>query len=140
MIIQEKALYWPGVEVEIVPVRDYPTGVLTASMIGFLGPIPANRAEEFTAAGLDQNRDKVGYAGVELQFQDLLAGKNGLRIAEVDVAGKELRTVGEIQSPVSGLNLRMTIDTRLQAAATAIVQRRLISGTPILMKFAPPAA
>jgi penicillin-binding protein 2 len=125
MIVQEKANDWPGVGVEILPVRDYPTGVLTASFIGFLGPIPANRADEFIAAGLDPNRDKVGYAGVELQYQDLLAGKNGQRLAEVDVAGKEMRTVGEIQSPVPGSNLRLTIDTRLQAAATAIVQREI---------------
>ena len=125
MIVQEKANDWPGVGVEILPVRDYPTGVLTASFIGFLGPIPANRAEEFIATGLDPNRDKVGYAGIELEYQDLLAGKNGQRLAEVDVAGKEMRTVGEIQSAVPGLNLRLTIDTRLQAAATAIVQREI---------------
>src|SRR5574341_418714 len=125
MVIQEKSADWPGVGVEIIPVRDYPTGVLTASFIGFLGPIPANRADEFIAAGLDPNRDKVGYAGLELEYQDLLAGRNGQRLAEVDVAGKEIRTVGEIQSPVSGLNLRLTIDTRFQAAATAIVQREI---------------
>jgi len=125
MIIQEKSNDWPGVSIEIVPIRDYPTGILTASIIGFLGPIPANRAEEFIAAGLDPNRDKVGYAGLELQHQDTLAGKNGQRVIEVDVAGKEMRTVGETQSPVSGLNLILTIDTRLQAAVTAVVQREI---------------
>jgi len=41
------------------------------------------------------------------------------------VAGKEMRTVGETQSPVSGLNLILTIDTRLQAAVTAVVQREI---------------
>jgi len=125
MVIQEKANDWPGVDVEIVPIRDYPTGVLTASIIGFLGPIPANRADEFIEAGLDPNRDKVGYAGIELQYQDLLAGKNGQRTVEVDVAGAQIRTVGETQPAVSGQNLRLTIDTRLQSAATAIVQREI---------------
>jgi len=125
MILQERATDWPGVSVEIVPVRDYPTGVLTASMIGFLGPIPANQAKDFIAKGLDPNRDKVGYAGVELEFQDLLAGKNGQRFVEVDVAGQEMRTIGETQSPVPGESLRLTIDTRLQAATTAIVQREI---------------
>lgn len=125
MVIQEKANDWPGVGIEIVPIRDYPTGVLTASMIGFLGPIPANRAEEFISVGLDPNRDKVGYAGLELQFQDTLAGKNGQRVIEVDVAGKEIRTIGETQAPVPGQNLILTLDTRLQSAATAIVQREI---------------
>jgi len=125
MVIQEKANDWPGVAVEIVPIRDYPTGVLTASMIGFLGPIPANQADEFIAAGLDPNRDKVGYAGIELQYQDQLAGKNGQRTVEVDVAGAQIRTVGETQPAVSGQNLHLTLDTRLQSAATAIVQREI---------------
>src|SRR5574339_800730 len=40
-VIREKTVDWPGVEVEIEPVRDYPTGSLTANVIGFLGPIPA---------------------------------------------------------------------------------------------------
>jgi penicillin-binding protein 2 len=125
MIIQEKANDWSGVDIEIVPIRDYPTGVLTASLIGFLGPIPANQADEFLAAGLDPNRDKVGYAGVELQFQDQLAGKNGKRTIEVDVAGQEIRPVGETQPAISGQSLQLTIDTRLQSAATAIVQREI---------------
>ncbi len=125
MAIQEKAVDWPGVGVEIQPIRDYPTGSLTASIIGFLGPIPANQEAEFEAAGLVPNRDKVGYAGVELQYQDLLAGTNGLRQIEVDVAGQELYTIGETQQPASGSSLQLTIDTRLQQATTAILEREI---------------
>jgi penicillin-binding protein 2 len=40
--IQENSANWPGVGIDVVPVRDYPTGSLTASIIGFLGPIPAS--------------------------------------------------------------------------------------------------
>lgn len=125
MAIQEKAVDWPGVGIEIQPIRDYPTGSLTASIIGFLGPIPANQEAEFEAVGLVPNRDKVGYAGVELAFQDLLAGINGLRQVEVDVAGQELYTIGETQQPDSGSSLQLTIDTRLQQATTAILKREI---------------
>ena len=38
-IIQEKAMDWPGISLEIETIRDYPTGSVTASIIGFLGPI-----------------------------------------------------------------------------------------------------
>jgi penicillin-binding protein 2 len=125
MIIQENAVNWPGVGIEIQPIRDYPTGSLTASMIGFLGPIPAAQEEDFKAIGLEPNRDKVGYAGLELQYQTLLAGSNGKRTVEVDVAGKQLRTLGEPVNPQPGKNLRLTVDTRLQEAATAIIEREL---------------
>lgn len=120
-VIQEKAVDWPGVSIEIEPIRDYPTGSLTASIIGFLGPIPANQEEEFRAKGFVPNRDKVGYAGLELQFQDLLAGRNGTWKVEVDVAGKVIRGLEPPVNPVPGANLRLTLDTRLQQAMTGIL-------------------
>lgn len=126
MAIQEKAMDWPGISVEIQPIRDYPTGSLTANLIGFLGPIPANQEEAFIAKGLIPNRDKVGYAGLEYQYQDLLAGKNGRRVSEIDVAGEVTRP--DVEPPVAaepGLNLRLTIDTRLQLAAETIVKKEI---------------
>jgi penicillin-binding protein 2 len=124
-VIQEKSVDWPGVGIEVQPIRDYPTGSLTASSVGFLGPIPANQEQEFRDQGLVPNRDKVGYAGLELEYQDLLAGTNGLRTVEVDVAGKEIRSLGETIEPDPGLNIRLTLDTRLQQAATAILEREI---------------
>lgn len=120
-IVQQKAVDWPGVSIEVEPIRDYPTGSLTASIVGFLGPIPANQEEAFRAKGLIPNRDKVGYAGLELQFQDVLAGKNGSWKVEVDVAGKVLRGLEPPGNPIPGANLQLTIDTRLQQAMTGIL-------------------
>ncbi len=125
MVIQEKAMDWPGIGVEISPIRDYPTGFLTSSIIGFLGPIPANQEAEFRAKDLVPDRDKVGYAGLELSYQDLLAGRNGIREVEVDVAGQVLRTMTEQQPVEPGQSLRLTLDTRLQQAATAILEREI---------------
>ncbi|UCH59888.1 MAG: hypothetical protein JSV61_16980, partial [Anaerolineales bacterium] len=125
MIIQERAVDWPGIDIETQPIRDYPTGSLTASIIGFLGPIPAIQEQEFRDLGFEPNRDKVGYAGIELQYQNMLAGTNGRRTTEVDVAGQEMRPIGETQPPVPGLNLRLTIDTRLQQAALSILVREI---------------
>ena len=126
MIVQEKAVDWPGIGIEIQPIRDYPTGSLTAALIGFLGPIPANQEEAYVAAGFLPNRDKVGYAGLELQYQDLLAGTNGRRVAEIDVGGQVLRPDIESPSdPQSGNSLRLTIDTRLQQATESIFKDEL---------------
>lgn len=125
MILEEKRQDWPGVGIEVQPIRDYPTGYLTASMIGFLGPIPANQEQEFRDQGLVPNRDKVGYAGLELQFQDLLAGQNGIITVEVDVAGDVIQTIGVQQEVEEGSNLRLTLDTRLQQATMAIMEREI---------------
>ena len=119
MKISAKSKDWPGVAIEEEPIREYPTGELTAEIIGFLGPIPAALEKEYRDKGFLPGRDKVGYAGVESTLQDTLAGRNGERVVEVDVAGKVIR---DLEPPVEaqpGLNIKLTIDTRLQAAAKA---------------------
>jgi len=118
-VVEEKSVDWPGVTVQIDPIRDYPTGSLTSSLVGFLGPIPSSLEKELSAQGFIPNRDKIGYSGVEASLQDVLAGRNGLRVVQIDVAGQELRNLEPPISTVPGNNVYLTIDTRLQAAAEA---------------------
>ncbi len=125
LVIQEKTFDLPGVSIEIDPVREYPTGSLTAAIIGFLGPIPEALEEIRREQGFDPSRDKTGYAGVELSFQNLLSGANGKRTVEVDVAGQVLRDVLPQENPEPGLNLVLTLDTRLQQASEAILLREI---------------
>jgi penicillin-binding protein 2 len=122
MIVEEKSVDWPGIGVEIQPIRDYPSNSLTANIIGFLGPIPASQEEFYVSQGLVPNRDKVGYAGLELQYQDLLNGRNGRRVVEVDVGGQTLRDIQPPVAPQPGLSLRLTVDTRLQQAVEEILR------------------
>lgn len=119
LMVREKAMDWPGVGIELEPIRNYPTGSLTADVIGFLGPIPASQQTYYEDLGFVSGRDKVGYAGVESYFDEILLGKNGRRLVEVDVAGQELRNLQPPTDPVPGENLTLTIDTRLQKAAEA---------------------
>jgi penicillin-binding protein 2 len=105
-VVEEKAVDWPGVTVEVDPIRDYPTGSLTAHLVGFLGPISAALEEEYKAKGFVPN-------------QDILAGRNGGRVVQIDVAGQELRNLEPPLPAVPGNNVYLTIDTRLQAAAQA---------------------
>lgn len=118
-VIREQSVDWPGVSVEIEPIRDYPTGSLTATIIGFLGPIPAALEASYEDRGFVANRDKVGYAGAETSLDDILLGKNGRRVVQIDVAGQVLRNLEPPIEPVAGNNVVLTIDTRLQKAAEA---------------------
>ena len=116
-VIGEKTVDWPGVEIEIEPIRDYPTGSLTANVVGFLGPIPATRQDFYESLGFVTNRDKIGYSGVEASLDDLLIGRNGLRVVQRDVAGAVLRNLEPPILPSPGKNVVLTIDSRLQRAA-----------------------
>jgi penicillin-binding protein 2 len=117
MIILEKADDWPGVGIEVDPIREYPTGWLTSEIIGFLGPIPATLEDIYRDLGFVPGRDKVGYAGVESSLDTYLLGVNGTRLVEVDNAGKGLRDLESPVDPIAGYNVKLTIDTRLQMAA-----------------------
>ncbi len=117
MTISEKTGDWPGVTVEVDPVRQYPTGNLTAEVVGFLGPITAENQDYYEELGFVAGRDKVGFGGAEYSLDEILLGKNGLRVVEVDAAGMELRDVEPPVEPISGNSIRLTIDTRLQVAA-----------------------
>ncbi len=118
-MVKENSMDWPGVSIEIEPIREFPTGSLTADVVGFLGPIPALFEQKYKDQGFVLNRDKVGYAGVESSLQDILAGRNGLRVVQIDVAGQEIRNLEPPIPAVPGNNVTLTIDTRLQAAAEA---------------------
>jgi penicillin-binding protein 2 len=132
-ILREEQVDLPGVSVVAVPIRDYTTGSLTAAIIGYLGPIPANLQDYYEDEGLVADRDKIGYAGIEVgplfgpegMYNDLLAGQNGEKRIERDVAGQQLREVGVVTQPVPGNSLRLTIDTRLQSAAEAALLSRM---------------
>lgn len=124
-VILQQAVDMPGVEVVTVPIRDYVTGDLTSAIIGYLGPIPAADAAAYEERGFVPGRDKVGYAGIELKYQDTLAGTNGQKLVEVDVARQQLREYGQVVQPVPGNSLRLTIDTRLQAVAATALRSRM---------------
>lgn len=126
-VIAEKSADLPGVEVEIESIREYPTGGTTAQVVGFLGPIPAVEQEYWEDLGFVANRDKVGYAGVENSLNDILIGKNGQRVVEVDNAGKILRDLVPPVEPVPGNSVRLTIDTRLQTIAEAALVNEMNS-------------
>lgn len=125
MVTKSRESEWPGVILEIQPIRDYPTGDLTSEVIGFLGPIPAIYEEDYIEKDFVPGRDKVGYAGVESTFQDELAGRNGERLVEVDVAGQVIRNIEEPVEPEPGHSIRLTIDSRLQLAAKTTLVREI---------------
>jgi penicillin-binding protein 2 len=104
MIIKEEAVDLSGIDIEIESVRDYPTGSLTADIIGFLGPISALEEEYYRQRNFVPNRDKVGYAGVERYFQSILSGRNGERLVEVDVGGQVLSDLVPIHDYKALLN------------------------------------
>ncbi|NDJ74916.1 MAG: hypothetical protein GYB65_01545 [Chloroflexi bacterium] len=116
-IIQEQRQLLPGVEGQVASVRRYPTGELTAHIVGYLGPIGPEEELRLRELGYNPAFDRIGYAGIERYFEEQMAGTRGEQYWEVDVAGQLLNPVGEAQQFEPGLSVQLTIDVELQQAA-----------------------
>ena len=124
MQILEERIYMAGVDVDTVAVREYPTGALTTHVIGYMGPIPQEEALELRAQGYNPAFDRIGYEGVERYLEARLAGQRGFVLREVDVAGEVINVINQVD-PVPGQNVRLTIDTELQAFAQRTIIEQL---------------
>jgi len=124
-VIEEERLELPGVIVELEPLREYISGTLFAHITGYVGHIPEQDLGSYVDrrdADYDPN-DVVGLTGVELTYEDQMRGIKGHRHVEVDVTGRELRSIEAPIEPVPGHNLVLTLDAELQAAVTDFLQR-----------------
>jgi penicillin-binding protein 2 len=127
MQILEEKIYMPGVDIQVVGVREYPYGSVTSSLahiLGYLGPVDEAEAEALRDQGIDPRFVRTGYEGVERFLEPQLAGLRGERIIEVDVAGEELAVISET-SPLAGESVRLTIDYELQARTEQILVQQL---------------
>jgi penicillin-binding protein 2 len=116
VVAQEGGTTMPGVGVQIIPRRSYTMGALTSQVIGFMGKIPPERADELEAQGYDPNLERIGYAGIEYSAEENLRGVPGRRYVRKDFFGKEL-SVERIIEPAPGDNVHLTLDTELQEVA-----------------------
>ncbi len=124
IIAQESNVTLQGVGIQVIPQRRYIYGSLTAQLLGFLGPIPPERVEEMENKGYNTSFDRIGYAGVEAQYEEQLRGTPGRRVVEKDVLGQVLNVLNET-APNPGDNLYLTIDLSLQSVVEDALQQGL---------------
>lgn len=102
--------------------RLYPRNGFMAHVIGYVGEVSEEMLNqpqfEFYNPG-----DVVGKSGVELQYNQILMGKNGFRRAVVNSHGREVQHLDETPA-VPGKQLKLTIDLDLQIAAEEALGQR----------------
>ncbi len=105
----------PGVFTDVRPRRHYVYGDLAAHSFGTLGEIRADQLEKRSFAGY-QSGEIIGQTGLEAVLERHLRGRAGGRVVVVDVAGREVELLDEIE-PTPGGSVRLTLDLDLQRAA-----------------------
>ncbi len=106
----------PGVRIEVRPTRNYLYGDLSSHMIGYLGEISKRELQEREDGLYYQGGDQIGKTGIEKRYEEELRGEKGRSLVEVDVHNFEQQRL-EIQEPLPGNDLQLTIDVDLQQVA-----------------------
>ena len=95
--------------------RLYPKNGFMANMIGYVGEVSESMLNQ-PRWELYNPGDVVGQSGVELQYNQMLMGKNGSRRTIVNSRGKEMSRLDETPAE-PGKQLKLTVDIDLQIAA-----------------------
>lgn len=113
--IMESSFDLPGVEIDVVPIREYPDSSIAPNILGTLGPIYAEDWETLKSEGYSYN-DKVGKSGIEEYAESYLKGQDGTREITTDSSGNILSTEVS-KDAVSGNTVVLGLDKKLQKVA-----------------------
>jgi cell division protein FtsI (penicillin-binding protein 3) len=110
----------PGVFLQREYRRYYPAAEVTAHVVGF--------------TGVDDN----GQEGIELAYQEWLAGKRGSRRVIKDRLGRIIEDVESIRAPQQGRDLALSIDQRIQYLAfrdlkSAVAEHEAKAGSIVVL-------
>ena len=104
----ERSERFPGMSVELVPVRDYPHRTLGSHFLGYVGQITETEYAVRKAHGYGAN-DIVGKEGLEFTYDSWLRGRSGGRRIKVNSAGEAVANMGDFAA-IPGNDLLLTID------------------------------
>jgi len=115
--IVERSDQYPGISATPVSIRNYPgnAGVNGAHLLAYVGPL----TEEDLSGANGRNyfrSESIGKAGLEIQYDEYLRGKPGIKTVIVDRKEAVTRT-SQNSKPIGGNHLVTSIDVRVQAAA-----------------------
>ncbi len=105
----------PELETIMAYRRLYPRNGFTAHLIGYVGEVSEQMLNQ-PQFELYNPGDVVGKSGVELEYNQILMGKNGSKQVIVNSRGKEMGELAE-KPAEPGKPLKLTVDIDLQIAA-----------------------
>ena len=133
--IEENNMRLPGIKIKAEPLRNYVYKDLMSHTLGYLGEISKSKLKNTNNLFYSQG-DFVGKNGLENIFESTLRGKKGHKEVEVDVSGRELKTIRRLPSE-SGNNLILTLDVKVQAElekAMTSTPEKIVNGSAVVIK------
>jgi len=113
---------FPGVEVKARLFRQYPYGEIFSHVVGYIGRVGQRDLDRLEASEQLANyrgTDYIGKLGIEASYEAWLHGRTGIEKVETDSSGRAVRLLSRT-APVSGHNLYLHIDAKLQQVAEKV--------------------
>ena len=110
---------FPGVDIQARLFRQYPQGAFASHLLGYIGRVNDNdlgRIEDAEQEANYRGTEHFGKTGLEQHYEFRLHGTSGFEQVEVDAGGHAVRTLDRT-APISGDNLTLTVDAKLQQVA-----------------------
>ena len=107
---------FPGADIKARLFRQYPHGELASHALGYIGRVNDRdlvAIEKNDAEDNYRGTEHFGKTGLEQRYEFELHGQTGFEQVEVDAGGRAVRVL-ERTPPVSGNNLVLTLDAKLQ--------------------------
>ena len=125
--LRENQDEFPGVSIDRVFVRSYPSGSEAAQVLGYVGQVSSSDLKQPRYQGVAPG-DLVGRGGVEDTYDSVLRGINGDTRVQVDAAGQPTGGTLAQRPPQAGDDLKLTIDNKVQQAGESALSRRACRG------------
>lgn len=119
-MVKEQSAVFQGVDMQVVPYREYTDGTLAPHIVGRAAAIDADEYKAKKADGYSIT-DEIGKFGIEQAAEKHLRGTNGKKRVTVKKSGEA--TEEYTKTPEQGNTVILTLDASLQKAAqTALNQ------------------
>jgi penicillin-binding protein 2 len=107
-------------DLEVDSLRSYPYKEDFAHVLGYVGQISKEELADSLHSDYASG-DIIGKSGIEQQYEPKLRGVDGKQLFEIDARGNLTRKLGQ-QDPISGENIILTLDVKLQEAVFTAMQ------------------
>ncbi len=111
--VAENIIDLPGVSWRSKQVRNYNFSTSLSHIVGYVGDINSEELQILYNKGYSST-SIVGKTGIEKQYDSILQGIPGSESRTVDVRGRLVSEKPIIDPPISGNNIVLTIDSRIQ--------------------------
>ena len=121
----------PGVLVEQLPTRHYPSSTMASHLFGYVGAVTDAQLRDADDPRVSGGA-VVGQSGVEQRYNHLLMGEDGERHVVVNSVGREIEMIDEVL-PDAGQQIQLTLDYDLQRAVEEAFYQEGFAGSAVVL-------